>query len=306
MKVSDYEDYHEIKEHYNNTFSYNTYPCCRPYDFQSVPLHWHNEMELIYIKKGTALITIDMNNYILDAGCVAIILPGRIHGIFSDGKSDYKSLNPESDIEYENIIFDIRMLYPKQSDIMTEQFFEKLCNNSLPYVCCITPSTSEYNTIISCLDEADNICRSFPQWYNLAIRSCLYRFFYIYSCLLSENENNTITAKSVNTEYIERLKLITKYIEMHYNEDISIKKMADLCNISQSHFMRFFKDNIGNSFIDYLNDYRLITASRLLTGSDSMITDIAIQCGFNNISYFNRLFKKKYNMSPGKFRKTYS
>ena len=67
MKVSDYENYHEIKEHYNNTFSYNTYPCCIPYDFQSVPLHWHNEMELIYIKKGTALITIDMNNYILDA-----------------------------------------------------------------------------------------------------------------------------------------------------------------------------------------------------------------------------------------------
>lgn len=296
MNISDYENYHEIKDHYNNSFSYNTYPCSIPYDFPAVPIHWHNEMELIYIKKGIAVITIDMKDYTLQSGSIAVILPGHIHGI-------QKEITCPS-IEYENIIFDLKMLYPKHGDNLTKEFFNNLINNAFECPCCITSNTPYYNTILSCLDEADDICCEFPKGYNLAIRSCLYRFFYTLNKIISKNTlpSHHFYTKS-NSDYIDRIKLITKYIEQHYNEDISIKKMADICGISQSHFMKFFKENIGTSFIDYLNDYRLITATRLLN-SNSSITEISILCGFNNISYFNRLFKKKYSMSPRQFKKT--
>ncbi len=295
MNISEYENYHEIKEHYSNSFSYNTYPCSIPYDFSSVPLHWHNEMELIYVKKGTAVITIDMNDYTLKSGSIAIILPGHLHGI---QKATYCC-----SLEYENIIFDLKMLYPKHGDNLTKEFFNNLVNSSCKCPCCITSDTPYYNTILSCLDEADNICSEFHNGYNLAIRSCLYKFFYTLNNIINQNVLlSHHTYKKTQSDYIDRIKLITKYIEQHYNEDISIKKMADICGISQSHFMKFFKEHIGTSFIDYLNDYRLITASRLLS-SDSSITQIAVLCGFNNISYFNRLFKKKYNMSPRQFKK---
>ena len=65
----------------------------------------------------------------------------------------------------------------------------------------------------------------------------------------------------------------------------------------------FFKQNIGTGFIDYLNDYRLTMADRLLKTSDSPVLEIAVQCGFDNLSYFNRIFKKKYGVSPGKARR---
>ena len=66
--------------------------------------------------------------------------------------------------------------------------------------------------------------------------------------------------------------------------------------------MRYFKETMGTSFVDYLRDYRLTMASRLLTTSDSAILDIASETGFDNLSYFNRVFKKKYGMTPRQFR----
>ena len=73
-------------------------------------------------------------------------------------------------------------------------------------------------------------------------------------------------------------------------------------NKGASHFMRYFKETMGTSFVDYLRDYRLTIASRLLTTSDSSILDIAAESGFENLSYFNRVFKQKYSMTPRLFR----
>ena len=66
--------------------------------------------------------------------------------------------------------------------------------------------------------------------------------------------------------------------------------------------MRFFKEHLHTSFTKYLNDYRLIQAKKLLSESDLSILEVAGRCGFNNISYFNRLFKKKYSLTPRELR----
>ena len=78
--------------------------------------------------------------------------------------------------------------------------------------------------------------------------------------------------------------------------------MAALTYYSKSHFMKFFKAHMGTGFIDYLNDYRLTMAERLLHTSDAPVIEIAQQSGFDNLSYFNRIFKRKYGQSPGKMR----
>ena len=103
---------------------------------------------------------------------------------------------------------------------------------------------------------------------------------------------------------LEKMKTIFKYVEDHYAGHITIEDMAELTCYSKSHFMKFFKQNIGTGFIDYLNDYRLTMADRLLKTSDSPVLEIAAQCGFDNLSYFNRIFKRKYGVSPGKARTT--
>ena len=70
--------------------------------------------------------------------------------------------------------------------------------------------------------------------------------------------------------------------------------------------MKYFKNTMGTSFIDYLNEYRLTMASRLLLSSESSILDIAAEVGFDNLSYFNRIFKKRFEMTPSAYRKKYT
>ena len=68
--------------------------------------------------------------------------------------------------------------------------------------------------------------------------------------------------------------------------------------------MKFFKSHMGAGFIEYLNDYRLTMSERLLRSSDDPVTEVAEKCGFDNLSYFNRIFKRKYGQSPGRWRQT--
>ena len=164
-----YETLHETKSHYNTDFSYNTYPCTIPQDFTEVPLHWHNEMELIYIKKGNGIVSIDLNYHSVSQGDLVIVYPGRIHSITNSDNSR---------LEYENIIFNINMLLPKECDRNTFEYFGHINNsdNNMTYI--IRPADLHYREIISFIDEADKVCETFPAGFELKIRSCLYSFFF--------------------------------------------------------------------------------------------------------------------------------
>ncbi len=89
-------------------------------------------------------------------------------------------------------------------------------------------------------------------------------------------------------------------------EKITIEDIANEVGLSQSHFMKYFKNTMGTSFVDYLNEYRLTMASRLLISSDSSILAIASEVGFENLSYFNRIFKKRFGQTPREYRRRQS
>ena len=99
------------------------------------------------------------------------------------------------------------------------------------------------------------------------------------------------------------MKVILKYIENNYAQKISVADAAEIAGFSESHFMRYFKETMGTSFVEYLKDYRLTMAARLLLASDASILSISEDVGFENLSYFNRAFKKKYQVTPSKYRK---
>ena len=101
---------------------------------------------------------------------------------------------------------------------------------------------------------------------------------------------------------IDKIKDVIKYIETNYQRAITIDEIAGVCNFSSSHFMKYFKKVMNTSFIDYLNEYRLSVASRLLLTTSDNILEIAAECGYDNLSYFNRLFKKKFGVTPSVYR----
>ncbi|GGB24880.1 AraC family transcriptional regulator [Puia dinghuensis] len=100
-----------------------------------------------------------------------------------------------------------------------------------------------------------------------------------------------------------RIAKVFQYIHRHSAEPIALKEMAALINLSESAFCKFFKRTTGKTFSDYLADIRIGHACHLLSESDDTISTIAWRCGFDSLTYFNRIFLRKKGVRPREFRK---
>lgn len=289
MNMNEYQNYHETKAHTAVEFPYNTYLCSIPMNFTQVPLHWHEEMELIVIQKGTGLISVDFQTETVSAGDIVLVLPGQLHSI---------EQKEQSRMEYENILLKPSMLISGEQDLCAVRFIRPLIDDLLTTDTFLTPAVSYYSSVASCIREIDRLCDIRPEGYQLAVKGWLFQMLYH----LVTNQKNRDSVSHSKTKSLEKLKTILKYVEEHYDETLTIEDMARLTHYSKSHFMKFFKNHMGTGFIEYLNDYRLTIAARLLITTEDTILEIASRSGFDNLSYFNRLFRRKYDITPGQYR----
>lgn len=95
-------------------------------------------------------------------------------------------------------------------------------------------------------------------------------------------------------------------MNQNFQKPITLAEVAKLNSMTEASFSRFFKTRTGISFMDNLLEIRLGNASRMLIDTTQSVSEIAYECGFNNISNFNRLFKKKKGCTPKEFRENYS
>lgn len=112
-------------------------------------------------------------------------------------------------------------------------------------------------------------------------------------------------AQAEQTYDSRRIKKVDDYLNAHFCEEVRLSKVAELVNMSEVSFSRFFKLRTGKSLMDYLIDIRLGHASRYLADSTQTIAEIGYNCGFNNLSNFNRIFRKKKGCTPKEFRENY-
>ena len=108
----------------------------------------------------------------------------------------------------------------------------------------------------------------------------------------------TTTLSSVN-----RLAHVAKYINKHLSRSLHIKELADEACMSEPNLYRTFKQTFGMTPVDYINQQRLELASTLLRTTDRCLADISLACGFNNLTYFMKLFRREIGQSPTQFRK---
>lgn len=293
MNLNEYQNYHETKSHTVSEFPYNTYLCSIPLDFTLVPLHWHAELEIVVIKKGIGLISVDFDKRTVTSGDIVFIRPGQLHSI-----EQYSTRV----MEYENIILKPELLISGETDLCARQFITPLMKGELRCAAFLTPAVPGYPEISDCISHIDYLCERQPNGYQLAVKGFLFQLLFL---LISHHQKKS-TIPALQTKSLEKIKTILKYVEEHYDEHITIDDMAALTFYSKSHFMKFFKAHMGTGFIEYLNDYRLTIAERLLRTSDASVLEIAEKSGFDNLSYFNRIFKRKYGQSPGKQRRLYA
>ena len=108
---------------------------------------------------------------------------------------------------------------------------------------------------------------------------------------------------SYNSRRIEK---VFEYMNLNFDKPVSLREVAKIASMTDVSFSRFFKKRTGITFIDSLTEMRLGHASRLLIDTTQSVAEVAYHCGFNNISNFNRIFKKKKNCTPKEFRENYN
>lgn len=127
---------------------------------------------------------------------------------------------------------------------------------------------------------------------------------------LSRCENaRTLASSSYAKVTVEddsrRILKVKNYISKNYMDELRLPELASLAGMSSSAFSRFFKLHTGRNISEYIIDLRLGYAARMLVDTAKSISEIGFDCGFNNLSNFNRIFKKKKGCSPSEFRESY-
>ncbi|MCI8447852.1 MAG: helix-turn-helix transcriptional regulator, partial [Eubacterium sp.] len=107
-----------------------------------------------------------------------------------------------------------------------------------------------------------------------------------------------------NNKRVEEIKAVLTYIKEHYKEKIYIRDLAGLINMNEQYFCRFFKKAIGRSPIEYINEYRIRQSVHLLADTDLSVTEICLECGYNNIGNFLKEFRRHTQTTPLKYRGT--
>ncbi len=103
----------------------------------------------------------------------------------------------------------------------------------------------------------------------------------------------------------ERLSKIYKFVEENFTQEIDIQLVADLANLTVPAFCNYFKKNVNQTFTEFVNEYRVNQACKMLLRGEE-ISDVCFHCGFNNVSYFGRVFRELKGKSPSQFRRIFA
>ena len=131
----------------------------------------------------------------------------------------------------------------------------------------------------------------------------------LYELSLDENYrtlcNTTFTNEEDSSES-RRIQKAMSYLQLNYKDEVHLQEVADYVGMSSASFSRFMKKRTGKNFVEYLNDLRLGFASQFLVNTNKTVSEICYECGYNNLSNFNRVFKQRKGVTPKVFRENYT
>lgn len=254
--------------------------------------HWHNSIELIEVLDGHYHCHVNEEHFITQKGQLCIINKGRIHRIMQEmqGTQEHclkKTLifNPD-DIVQDKESYEKYILPLMQDDAFSHmQFFAH---------------KGIGKEIVQLIDTIDDLNTRKPEGFELEAMALLYmlvrRLYLAY-----ERKKHELSDTYNSNIHIQRR--MTTFIYEHFGEKIGLDDIAAAGNISRSTCIRFFNEYTGKSPIDFLNSYRLEVSCQLLQNDNQRITDIAQRCGFTQQSYYNRMFRKEFGLTPNEWRK---
>ena len=256
-------------------------------DYFFVDRHWHHYIEILYIVKGSYQFEINLQNYILNEGDICILNSGDLHQIIGERA---KTL-------HDVVLFDPCILTFSYEDEFQEECVGPLVNNMLFMPSVFHKGTWEHDIIFSDVKKLmQTVSDKKESWYfnsKLLILDIVSR---IYNAGLMLPTDNVQSYEE--RQKIQHYKSVISYMEENYGKKITLQNLADTIPCNSQYLCRFFKDIAGVSPIQYLINLRLNRACYLLEHTSKSVLEVALDCGFENVSYFIRKFKEIKGCTP--------
>jgi len=257
-------------------------------------LHYHPELQLIYIVSGTGDLFAGDSFTSYGPGDLFLLGPSQSHVFKSDPdyfeESDEKACKTISVFFHEKSLGDGFFNLDETADI---KGLIKRSGRGIHFDDYV--STSIGPRVFDLLDQSDFECL-------LSILTILHD--------LSSTENFSYLATMsssvpISDQKNRKVNKVFNYILDHFHEDIKLEDVANIANYSQAAFCHFFKEHTQKTFVQFLIEVRISNACKMLRNTDYNISQICYESGFNNVSNFNRQFKKLIGMSPSAYIKNY-
>lgn len=257
---------------------------------QNFPRHWHEHLQIYYFISGTAKLECGKSNFKVQANDLVIVNPNELH--YLESTSD--------NLIFYTIRFEPTFLFSNHVDLLQTKYLTPITLNRIEFNNLIQDDTELTELVKKVLNEYFNK----ETGYELAIKG----YIYCLVVILLRNHVQHILSQSESAERkatLIRFHPVFEMIEHKYNEKITLFELASTVGLSVHHFCRSFKQLTGKTTTDYINNIRLDKAIYYLKQTDYNITEIALMCGFENVNYFSRIFKRYHSTSPSQYRNLY-
>ena len=253
------------------------------------PLHRHKEFELNFIEKGKGVRRI-VGDSVEEIGDYELVLIGGadLEHVWEQGKCRSKDIR-EITIQFSGDIFGTELLSKNQFASIRRMLRRAEHGLAFPL--------SSIMKVYSTLDDIANENERFVQF--LKFLYVLYELSISDDARVLASSSFAHTARSNESRRVEKVK---QYINEHYAKPLKLEDLAGLVGMSPVAFSRFFRQRTGRTLSEYIVEIRLGYAARMLVDSTKNISEICYECGFNNLSNFNRTFKSKRGFTPRDFR----
>mgnify|MGYP001152580602 FL=1 len=264
--------------------------------------HWHEEVEILYFSGGKFRLEVNMESFPLPSECFCFINPGELHSIITE----------TSDSHFEDaVVFSLGILSFDSYDEAQIHLLRPIQNGKLLFPRFLTP---QHPAFVPVRNAFTDIMHSFGQspaegsFDSQLVTDNFTSQLYIKASLLyilatlSSHRLFTPTEKDLDKR-VESIKTALTYISDNYQNKIYISDLARQVNLNGQYFCRLFKKAIGRSPMAYINEYRIRQAKRLLENTDIAVTEVCLECGFNNLGNFMHEFRRATGTTPLQYRK---
>ncbi len=255
-----------------------------------VPLHWHEDFEVIWVTSGSVDVFINTSKHILKKGCGVFINAGVLHSV---------SARCTDCCMIRSFVFHPRLIGSIDSIYRQEYLEPVIQNKKLPFVF-LRPACVWENKILTLSVSVWDRLHEEQSGFEIYVRNELSE---IILYLLQNHARCETRINPGNLRNSDRIKIMLQYILTHYSEEISITDLAATSIISASEVLRCFHSTIHVTPVQYIKQLRIEKAAELLADTDLSSVEIAFQCGFQSSSYFTKTFREIKGRTPLDYRR---